>query len=112
MLETARSVRQYDGEALNLKTNWIPKGYIEQTRISAAGSFQKDWLCQNDRLIPLASPDPIRTPDEELIAGDNSPEYEFHSSMYQGEETETPSTVIVNGEEIDASGRLTSAELR
>ena len=106
LLETARSVRHYDGEPLNLKTNWIPKGYIEQTRISAAGSFQKDWLYQNDRLILLASPGPIRTPDAdaEIIAGDNSPEYEFRTPMYQGEKTETPSTVIVNGEEIDVSG--------
>ena len=105
LLETARSVRRYDGEPLNLKTNWIPKGYIEQTRISAAGSFQKDWLYQNDRLILLASPDPLRTPDAdaEIIAGDNSPEYKFRTPMYQREKTETPSTVMVNGEEIDAS---------
>ena len=106
LLETARSVRRYDGEPLNLKTNWIPKGYIEQTRISVAGSFQKDWLYQNERLILLASPDPMRTPDAnaEIIAGDNSPEYEFRTPIYHGEETETPSTVIVNGKEIDASG--------
>ena len=108
LLEMAESVQSYDGKPLNLKAGWTPRGYVEKDRISAAGSFQVEWNHQGDRLILLASPNPIQTPDHrpEIIEGyDGQPDLAFRSPMLgsSDEREESRPSVTVNGEEVDAS---------
>ena len=108
LLEMAESVQVYSGQPLNPKAGWIPRGYVEKDRVSAADSFQVEWNKQGNRLILLASPHPIQTPDRrpEIIEGyDGQPDLAFRSPMLDdsNEREESRPVTTVNGEEVDAS---------
>lgn len=107
LLTMARSVRKYDGEPLNPKPGWIPRGYVEDARISVGGSVQVEWgNYLKDRLVLTASPIPVQKPDRPvtLIKGDgDQPDLEYRPPMFGEPEEEAPPTVTVNGKEVDAT---------